>query len=281
MPPLKFRGMSRYNLFIYKKGPLKGNKEPGIYEDDHGRKYIRPRLANGLRPYLSVGTNSITEAIKMRDARKVAKAAATNVAKVIKRSEADSCPTKKGVPRKPGKPLTAEKVRCKILLSYFNSDKPAADLIQNDLDEYKDWRVARVVVRQEAAARHKGKPYEAGPQTGLRTVDLDLNALNNAMRWAVRKTLLKTNPIASRVLSHPSRCRALPELPVANVDELHEVARVLMSSRRSEVLGGQLLYEGMTGLRTEETVGLRLDARQDEAGGVTPDGGTLCVRRAD
>jgi hypothetical protein len=102
--------MSRYNLFIYKKGPLKSNKEPGIYEDDHRRKYIRPRLANGQRPHLSVGTNSITEAIKMRDTRKVAKAAAkrgiavepedasktaaTNVAKAVKRYEADGCPSK-------------------------------------------------------------------------------------------------------------------------------------------------------------------------------------------
>jgi hypothetical protein len=36
----------------------------------------------------------------------------------------------------------------------------------------------------------------------------------------------------------------------------------------------------MTGLRTEETVVLRMDARADEPGGLTPDGGSMCVRRA-
>ena len=53
-----------------------------------------------------------------------------------------------------------------------------------------------------------------------------------------------------------------------------------MASRRSETLGWQLLVEGLTGLRTEETVTLRMDARTDEPGGLTPDGGSLCVRRA-
>ncbi len=38
MPSLKFRGMSRYNLFIYKNGPLNGNEESGIYKNDHWRK---------------------------------------------------------------------------------------------------------------------------------------------------------------------------------------------------------------------------------------------------
>jgi hypothetical protein len=40
------------------------------------------------------------------------------------------------------------------------------------------------------------------------------------------------------------------------------------------------LYEGATGLRSEETVLLRMDARSDEPGGLTPDGRSMCFRRA-
>jgi hypothetical protein len=66
-----------------------------------------------------------------------------------------------------------------------------------------------------------------------------------------------------------------------SVDELHEVAGVLMSSRRSEVLGWQLLIEGTSGLRTEETTLLQLNARSNEPGGLTKDGKNLRVRRAE
>jgi hypothetical protein len=40
------------------------------------------------------------------------------------------------------------------------------------------------------------------------------------------------------------------------------------------------LFEGFTGLRTNEALSMRLDARPDEPGGLTEDGGTLCVRRS-
>jgi integrase len=47
------------------------------------------------------------------------------------------------------------------------------------------------------------------------------------------------------------------------------------------VLGWQCLYEALTGLRTEECLSLQMDARPDEPGGITSDGSSLCVRRAD
>lgn len=290
--------MAKYRLFIYPKGPLKGNKEPGIYEDAAGRKYIRPRLTNGQRPYLSLGTKSISEAIKMRDSRKAAKSAAkigiaiepeaaaqkasVSVAKVIHRYQADGYPGKKGVLRNPGRHLAEEVRYTKTLLNYFNTESSAADLVQNDLDEYKDWRVARIKANDRKRLESKGEQYiDSKAQRGLRTVDLELNCLNNAMRWAVRKNLLKSNPIASRARYHTItdaiHCR---EFAAANCTELHHIAGSLMASRRSETLGWQLLYEGMTGLRSEETVRLRIDARPDEPGGITEDGQSLCVRRA-
>lgn len=97
----------------------------------------------------------------------------------------------------------------------------------------------------------------------------------------MRKRLLVSNPIVARVRYYSKtdakHCR---EFAPTNTDELHRIAGIIMSYRRSETLGWQLLFEGMTGLRCEEAVILRMDARADEPGGVTEDGGSLCVRRA-
>jgi hypothetical protein len=291
--------MSTYRLFVYEKGPQKGLKEPEIYEGAKGRKYLRVR-EGGQDSMISLKTTSITEAIKLREARqkaktaaelgvaiepkqaaKKAKAALTTVKTVIKRYLQDGCPNKKGVPRPPSKHLDAERERCETLMEHFNTEAPAADLIQNDFDNFKDWRVAKVIEKERAAAEKRGEKYEPDAQTGLRTVDLDLNCLNNAMRWAVRKTLLKTNPAASRAhyytKSDATHCR---EFAPENADELHGIAGVFMASRRSETLGWWLLYEGATGLRSEETVLLQMNARSDEPGGFTADGGSMCVRRA-
>jgi hypothetical protein len=210
MPFLEF-AMAKYTLYVYKKGPLKGIKEPGIYEDTEGRKYIRPKQANGQRPYLSLGTASLETAIKMRDTRKMAKLAAkrgialapeeaakkaaVTVPVVIRAYDEAGCPNRKGVARRLGKHLDAEKVRGKTLLQYFNTDKPAEDLGQNQLDGYKDWRVALVQEREKAAAKRKGyEDYEPEADSGLRTVDLDLNCLSNAMRWDGAKGVAHGQP---------------------------------------------------------------------------------------
>ena len=55
---------------------------------------------------------------------------------------------------------------------------------------------------------------------------------------------------------------------------------MLFQKRQSEVLGWQCLFEAYTGLRTGEALSLRVDARPDEPGGITQDGGSLCVRRS-
>lgn len=66
----------------------------------------------------------------------------------------------------------------------------------------------------------------------------------------------------------------------ADADELHLAARLLMLSPASVVLGFQLLVEGLTGLRTIEALALRRNAGPNEPGWTTPDGKSLCVRRA-
>src|ERR1035437_8518613 len=273
--------MSQYRLYRHEKGPLKDAPERGIYANPENSLYLRILLENGKESFKPCGTQSITEAIKMRDARVKAKALAglgiaeepdsvgkkakVSVAKVISRYQADGYPDKKGVPRKAGKHLDEEIARCETLSEYFNGDAPAEDLDQDALDHYHTWRLAKAKEGHVKKDGTKSKPKGDGE----RTTDLELNALNNAYRWAARKKLIRINPIASRVRYHSAtaavHCR---EFAAEDADELHEAAGALMSSRRSETAGWQLLIEGMTGLRSEEAVMLRMDARATDAGGV-------------
>jgi hypothetical protein len=62
--------------------------------------------------------------------------------------------------------------------------------------------------------------------------------------------------------------------------ELHQIARLLFSSRTSEVLGFQFLFTAYTGQRTCEILKLNLNAGPDEPGSVMEGGKCLRVWRA-
>jgi hypothetical protein len=66
----------------------------------------------------------------------------------------------------------------------------------------------------------------------------------------------------------------------ADAEELHAAAGILMEVPASKVLGFQMLVEALTGLRGIETLPLQRDAGPNEPGWITPDGKSLCVRRA-
>jgi hypothetical protein len=220
-------------------------KIPGekyLYKDESGTYYLRIR-EDGQDTNLSLKTKKITQAVKARDARmaakaaarlgiaaepsKVAKVASVTVRKVITTYQEAGYPGMGGVVRADGKHRVAEEGYCKTILAYFNGDAPAGDLVQDDLDQYHSWRIAHVT---------RGD--------GHRTTDLELNTLNNATRWAVRKRMLKTSPTASRERYQSSKnvkhCR---DYAPSDMEECHVVAGVLMSTRPSETLGWQYLFE--------------------------------------
>jgi len=284
--------MSKFRVFVYEKGPLKGMREKSIYQDADGNKYLRI-LEGKTDSFKPLGTKLITEAVKLRDARikakvasnlglaedpaKVAASAKVTVKVVILPYQSDKYPDIRGNARKPGDTLNGQIARCEILLKYFNGNAKASDICQDDLDNYHIWRVENVKKGPVLKNGKRGKPRGEGD----RATDMDLNTLNNAYRWAKRKKLLKTNPLAERSRYRaPSDVQHCREFAVESTEELHEVAGLLMSKRTSEVLGWQLLIEGASGLRTKEAVSLRLDAGATEPGGLTPDGKNLCVRRA-
>ena len=118
---------------------------------------------------------------------------------------------------------------------------------------------------------------------GYRAVDFDLNTLSNAFVWACRCEMVKLNPFAARPRYCSENCiHHCREFMPGNADELHKLAALFFGGERSqlEVLAWQALLEAMTGLRTCEALQLRADAAPYEPGWITPDGKSLCVRRA-
>jgi len=169
---------------------------------------------------------------------------------------------KKAVPK--GRHGRCEMDNCATLLAFFNKGQMVQELGQPMLNEYYAWRKRNI---------SKG--------AGARTTDLELNTLSNALGMARRAGKIDANPIEGRMHYHSSTsARHCRDLAPKDADELHEIAAALFGDRRSEVLGWQVLFEGLTGLRTNEALGLRMGARSDEPGGLTEDGGSLCVRRS-
>jgi len=249
--------------------------ERGLYKDPGSGTYFVRVYHNGTDTFRSLETTRIREALERLDARRAAKAAASlglalepddaertvAVVDVVQLYQADGYPDKRGRPRTQ---TEVEAANCLKLSQFFADGWRAEDLKPKALDDYHSWRLKTVT---------KGQ--------GHRTTDLELNTLNNAFRWAVRKELVRFNPVASRLRYHSAReARHCRECAPANAQELHEIARLLFKSKRSETLGWQLLFEANLGLRTGETLSMRMDARLDEAGGLTEDGQSLCVRRS-
>lgn len=121
--------------------------------------------------------------------------------------------------------------------------------------------------------RHRTKG-RTGRGSGGRAVDLDLWTLENALRCALRFGLIERNPLAGNKPTfgqEAPRIRSRERMP-DSADELHQLARTLFSNPKSEALGWQLLIEALTGMRTSECRGLRIDAQRREDAGYIEDG---------
>lgn len=246
------------------------------YKDDRGKahdtfKSLKTKLKPDALKKMSAwnaaqAAADLGIAIKPRDAAKRA-----TVRAVIERYVQNGYPDKTGIPRSPGLHLRAETDYCATMLLYFRPGPFAEDLDQDALDNYKNWRVQRL---KETCLAARRKPRG----NGLRTTDLELNTLSNAMNWAVRKKMIKINPIAKRIpFRRPKEVRHCKEMAAENIDEVHEIGGKLFEDRKSEALGWQYLFENLTGLRNSEALKLRMDARADEPGGITADGKSLCI----
>lgn len=245
----------------------------GLYQDLNSGMYLRRVQHGGRDTYESLGTCKKAQAIATLDDFRLADTAhrrgltisnkngIVTVQEVLERYRDDGFPDHRGVARKPGRHLDCEKAAVPRLLAYFD-DHDASALCQNILDDYHAERTANVRTGD-----------------GHRTTDLEINTLNNAMKWAVRKQMLATNPISNRARYHdPIAARHCREVSPTTTEELHDTASKLFASRSGQVLGWQALFEAFTGLRTSEVIQLRMNAAPDEPGWITPDD-SMVVRR--
>jgi hypothetical protein len=110
---------------------------------------------------------------------------------------------------------------------------------------------------------------------------LELNTLSKSLDWAVRKKALNLNPIKVRTRYYdPRSARHAKQFAVSNAEELHQVAALFFETSQSECLGWQFLWESNFGMRTEETIKLRRDAKSTEEPGFIQ-GESMYVRRAE
>lgn len=175
----------------------------------------------------------------------------------------NGCPDKRLQPRNDALALE-ETGRIRTLNDFFGR-YPCNEIRLPLLPAYKDWRVRRL---------KRG--------TGERTVDKELTTLSNALNYGVMAQLIEYNHIAAgrpkyRRAADIKHCR---ESAPSNAAVIHRLAKHFFAqSKRSQVLGWQLLFSMFTGCRTSELLRLRVDAKDRTEPGFIG-GGHLHIRRS-
>jgi len=152
----------------------------------------------------------------------------------------------------------AEEQRRTGSLRRIIGEEPIASLSAPVCDRYADFRRAEL---------------KAIGRDGSRAVDLEIQALSNALNYAQRTGMAIANPIRhGRPRYHrASRARHARDCSPASGNELHLLARTLAEDPRGEVLAWQLLFSALTGCRTSEILRLRTDAAPRKPGFIEGD----------
>jgi integrase len=182
----------------------------------------------------------------------------TSVTDILLLYKKAGCPGRKNTPRT-GESLATEIARINNLMGWSGAKNAAQLYTHEENRKYHIWRTRQIV----ATGRGKG---------GDRQVDKEIVTLSNAFRFAARnskRTGVLANPIAQdrerfRDSSQVTHCR---DYMPRNADELNSLARFLFASRKSEVLGWQLLFQAMVGQRSHEILKLRMDAKMKDIPG--------------
>lgn len=164
--------------------------------------------------------------------------------------ESAGCPDRRGVPRT-GYALHHEQARISLLRPYWSQ-----------------LRELHPITDPRRYFAHRSKTRRNKTAHGGRAVDLELATLSNAFAHAVRTGKLLVNPLSERPRFQTRPTRHCRDSAPRNADELHQLARYLLSSAKPStvLLGWQLLLEAFTGCRTSEILRLRWDAKNHEPG---------------
>ena len=137
--------------------------------------------------------------------------APVTVGEVIHNYQQDGYPDRQRAARRP-ETQKAEEGYCNILLEFWQKIS-VGEVTLKTCDQYFDWRRGTLT---------RG--------SGERSVDLELNTLNNAMVWGCRDELIKTNPLYGRIRYRVDKkvkhCR---EFMPRDAEELHTIAKACFS----------------------------------------------------
>lgn len=230
------------------------NKGAGVYIDSNGTYYERPTI-NGKRTWRKLAS------IKLADAREEVAANRSDQARSSRGLCRDpygpkcatvttliddflkaGCPTCKGGSRTDGGDRIIAYLK-KIKESPI-SNQAVDTLTNSDFHRYADWRRAKT---------RKG-------MNGGATVDLEIQSLAAACRWAHMLGRIKTVPTEKRIRFKANATAHCREFSPKDADELHAIARHFFEGD-SPVMGFFVLLTAYTGCRKSEVLRLRWDAQ--------------------
>ena len=221
--------------------------------------YLRVKAANGRWPYHSLGTSDLKAAVKAARTELKEHAAGPDryeqfrqavelrssltigrVAEAYAQAGYPSLRRRQMTPRK-ARNLVDETANLDRALKFWRG-RSVTTITQGVIDEYADTR--------------SGAP---------RRCELELVALSNACKFAMRKDMLPTNPFAGRGNIRTSIVHCASEMPLSD-EELHQLCAHLMANPDTVSYGAQLMFQALTGLRPGEPGILRWDAKGEQPG---------------
>jgi len=166
---------------------------------------------------------------------------------------ADGMRTRKGRMKRPAT-IKGEEGCLRPLRKFFES-KQAATLTLADCDSYRDWRISGGYFTGASADELKMKRLRAG----TRSVDLELTILANVLHLAVRRGVLKSNPLTGRgrysVAEQVRHCREVAPTP-AGLNQIEYWLR----ARNEHGTADLICFLAYSGLRIGEALPLEWEA---------------------
>jgi integrase len=171
------------------------------------------------------------------------------VRELIEEYEKAGYPTKKMQP-KSARSIVNEKYFLVPVRNYFG-DKIASTVTLGDCDKYRNWRLSGGYV--STYKTRGGHPRTMPTKGGKRTVDVELNVLSSVFGLAVRRNVLKANPLAGRgrycVASEVRHSREVAPTP----EGLKEIESWLRG-RKEHAIADLVCFLAFSGLRVGEAL---------------------------
>jgi len=177
------------------------------------------------------------------------------IGKVVDAYKEAKFPTRK-MREKAASTIQRERSFLKPVEAYFGA-MPAAALTVGECDKYRDWRNhgGYVTERRE----RNGSTRQVRTRGGNRGVDMELGVLSNALNLAVRRGMLKANPLAGRgrytTAEDIRHCREVAPTP----EGLQQIAYWLRARNEQDV-ADVVLFMAYSGLRIGEALPLDWEA---------------------